>query len=120
MADTPQERHPSQKDRLNRTAPRQRLESCPMSVHVSLPLTLRRFCDNLESVEITADTVGDAITALHHRFNGIRERLLDETGNIRGSVLIFVNQEDIRFLDQQRTPLKSGDQLSIIPAFAGG
>ncbi len=91
-----------------------------MSVHVSLPLTLRRFCDNLESVEVTASTVGDAIGALHDRFNGIRERLLDESGNVRGSVLIFVNQEDIRFLDQQQTQLKSGDQLSIIPAFAGG
>ena len=91
-----------------------------MSIHVALPLTLRRFCDNLESVEVSAETVGEAIIALHHRFNGIRERLLDDSGNIRGSVLIFVNQEDIRFLDQQCTPLKSGDQVSIIPAFAGG
>lgn len=91
-----------------------------MPVHVSLPPTLRRFCDNHDSVEVVADTVGDAIQALHARFNGIRERLLDDTGNLRGSVLIFVNQEDIRFLEQSRTPLKSGDQLSIIPAFAGG
>ncbi len=92
----------------------------PTSVRISLPPTLRRFCDNHESVEVAAGTVGDAIEALHARFNGIRERLLDEAGNIRGSVLVFVNQEDIRFLDQSRTPLKPGDELSIIPAFAGG
>lgn len=91
-----------------------------MSVRISLPPTLRRFCDNLDSVEVAAGTVGDAIEALQSRFNGIRERLLDEAGNIRGSVLVFVNQEDIRFLEQNRTPLKSGDELSIIPAFAGG
>ena len=91
-----------------------------MPVHVSLPPTLRRFCDDLESVEVAAGTVGEAIEALHARFNGVRERLLDEAGNLRGSVLIFVNQEDIRFLDQCRTPLKPGDHLSIIPAFAGG
>jgi len=69
---------------------------------------------------VTAKTVGEAIAALHDRFNGIRERLLDESGDIRGSVLVFVNQEDIRFLDQQQTVLNPGDQISIIPAFAGG
>ena len=91
-----------------------------MSIHISLPPTLRRFCDNLDSVDVAASTVGDAIEALHCRFNGIRERLLDDAGQVRGSVLVFVNQEDIRFLQHTGTPLKSGDQLSIIPAFAGG
>lgn len=91
-----------------------------MSVRVFLTPTLRRFCDNLESVEVVAATVGDAIEALHARFNGIRDRVLDDTGNIRGSVLVFVNHEDIRFLELHRTPLKPGDELSIIPAYAGG
>jgi len=91
-----------------------------MSVRVSLPPTLRRFCDNQESVELSAATVGEALDLLQARFNGIRERLLDGTGNVRGSVLVFVNQEDIRFLEHQRTPLNPGDEISIIPAFAGG
>ena len=91
-----------------------------MSVRVSLPPTLRRFCDDQESVEVAAATVSEAIDALHARFNGIRERLLDDAGDVRGSVLVFVNQEDIRFLDRSRTSLKPGDVLSIIPAFAGG
>ena len=91
-----------------------------MSVHVSLPPTLRRFCDNQESIELPAATVGEALELLQARFNGIRERLLDGAGNVRGSVLVFVNQEDIRFLEHQRTALKPGDQISIIPAFAGG
>jgi molybdopterin converting factor small subunit len=91
-----------------------------MAIRVHLTPTLRRFCDNLECVEVVAGTVGDAIEALHARYNGIRERVLDEAGNVRGSVLIFVNHEDIRFLEFNRTPLKSGDELSIIPAYAGG
>lgn len=91
-----------------------------MPIQVFLPPTLRRFCDNLDTVEVKARTVADAIEALHARFNGIRERLLDDAGHVRGSVLVFVNHEDIRFLDHSRTPLKSGDQLSLIPAFAGG
>jgi len=91
-----------------------------MPIRVTLPPTLRRFCDNRESVEVAAATVADAIEALHARFNGVRERLLDETGNLRGSVLVFVNHEDIRFLEHQRTPLKPGDEVTFIPAFAGG
>ena len=94
------------------------LETTP--IQVFLPPPLRRFCDNLDSVEVFASTVAEAIEALHGRFNGIRERLLDDAGDLRGSVLFFVNQEDVRFLELSRTPLKSGDQLSIIPAFAGG
>ena len=57
---------------------------------------------------------------MHGRFNGIRDRLCDERGRLRGSVLVCVNNEDIRFLKSQDTPLRPGDEVSIIPAFAGG
>lgn len=89
-------------------------------VEVLIPPTLRRFCGGTERVEVTAGTVASAIDQLHDRFNGIRERLVESKGTIRGSVLIFVNEEDIRFLQNQETVLQDGDRLSIIPAFAGG
>lgn len=71
-------------------------------------------------VHVRAGTVADVLTQLQGRFNGIRERLCDERGQVRGSVLVFVNDEDIRFLQAQDTALKPGDEVSIIPAFAGG
>lgn len=91
-----------------------------MSIKVRIPLTLRRLTGHEEVVELNAATVGEMVDALHARFNGIRDRLIDERGSIRGSVLVFVNDEDIRFLQNERTPLRDGDEISIIPAFAGG
>ena len=92
-----------------------------MSVRVRIPLTLRRLTHEQEIIEVQAATVAGAIDALHARFNGIRDRLLDKsTGRVRGSVLVFVNDEDIRFLENEQTPLKDGDEISIVPAFAGG
>jgi MoaD family protein len=91
-----------------------------MTVRVRIPLTLRRLTGHEETVELSAATVAELIDALHSRFNGIRDRLCDGRGAVRGSVLIFVNDEDIRFLQNERTPLKDGDEVSIIPAFAGG
>jgi molybdopterin synthase sulfur carrier subunit len=64
--------------------------------------------------------VSDTISRLHRRFNGIRDRLCDDRGRLRDSVPVFVNDEDIRFLREQSTPLQPGDEVSIIPAFAGG
>ena len=90
-------------------------------VTVRIPLTLRRLTHEQELVDVQAATVAGAIDALHARFNGIRVRVVDKTtGRVRGSVLIFVNDEDIRFLQNEQTPLKDGDEISIIPAFAGG
>lgn len=89
-------------------------------VRISIPPTLRKLCGGEDTVNVRAGTVADAIGQLHNRFNGIRDRLCDDGGRIRGSVLVFVNEEDIRFLREQDTPLKPGDEVSIIPAFAGG
>ena len=91
-----------------------------MSIKVRIPLTLRRLTGEQEIVEVKAATVADAVDAMHARYNGIRDRILDSTGHIRGSVLVFVNEEDIRFLQNENTPLKDGDEISIVPAFAGG
>ena len=91
-----------------------------MSVRVRIPLTLRRLTSEQEVIEVQAATVAAAIEAMHARYNGIRDRIMDKTGRVRGSVLVFVNDEDIRFLQNESTPLKDGDEISIVPAFAGG
>jgi len=91
-----------------------------MSVRVTLPPTLRRICGGEDQLRVRPGTVSDLLTQLQQRYNGVRERLCDERGQIRGSVLVFVNDEDIRFLRHQQTELRPGDEVSIIPAFAGG
>ena len=91
-----------------------------MPIKVRIPTPLRKLTNNEELVEVTAATIGDAITDLQNRYPGIKERLLDETGAVRRFVNVYVNEEDIRFLQNQNTPIKDGDEISIIPAIAGG
>ncbi len=91
-----------------------------MPTKVRIPTPLRKLTNNEDVVEINAATVGDAIAELQARYPGIRERLLDESGAVRRFVNVYVNEEDIRFLQNQQTRLKDGDELSIIPAIAGG
>ena len=87
---------------------------------VRIPTPLRKLTNNEELVEVNANSVGAAITELQTRYPGIKERLVDETGAIRRFVNVYVNEEDIRFLQNQETPLKGSDEISIIPAIAGG
>ena len=87
---------------------------------VRIPTPLRKLTNNEELIEVTAATVGGAILELQTLFPGIQERLLDENGGVRRFVNVYVNEEDIRFLQNKETPLKSGDEISIIPAIAGG
>jgi sulfur-carrier protein len=91
-----------------------------MSVLISIPPTLRKLCGGEDTVRVHPGTLSDAIDQLRQRFNGIHERLCDERGDVRGSVLVFVNDQDIRFLQHQNTPLRAGDEVSFVPAFAGG
>ena len=91
-----------------------------MSAKVRIPTPLRKLTNNEEVVEVNASTIGAAFIELQARFPGIRERLLDEQGAVRRFVNVYVNEEDIRFLQNQDTPVKSGDEISIIPAIAGG
>ena len=91
-----------------------------MPAKVRIPTPLRKLTNNEELVEVTAATVGDAIKELQSRFPGIEERLVDEKGEVRRFVNVYVNEEDIRFLQNRATPLKDGDEISIIPAIAGG
>jgi molybdopterin synthase sulfur carrier subunit len=91
-----------------------------MPTTVRIPTPLRKLTNNEEIVEVKPGTVGAAFDELQNRYPGIKERLLDETGAVRRFVNVYVNEEDIRFLDNQQTPVKEGDEISIIPAIAGG
>jgi molybdopterin synthase sulfur carrier subunit len=95
-------------------------QSQTMAVKVRIPTPLRKLTNNEEVVEVNAGTVGGVIAELQARYPGIKERLLDESGAVRRFVNVYVNEEDIRFLQNQETVVKSGDEISIIPAIAGG
>tara|TARA_A100001037_G_C14863755_1_gene506404 strand:+ start:408 stop:683 length:276 start_codon:yes stop_codon:yes gene_type:complete len=91
-----------------------------MAATVRIPTPLRKLTNEQETVEVESATIGTAVEELEGKFPGIKERLVDEEGEIRRFVNVYVNEEDIRFLENQNTPLKDGDDVSIIPAIAGG
>ena len=91
-----------------------------MSKKVRIPTPLRKLTNNEEVVEINAATIGEALIELQTRFPGIQERLVDDKGEVRRFVNVYLNEEDIRFLQGRATALKDGDEISIIPAIAGG
>jgi molybdopterin synthase sulfur carrier subunit len=91
-----------------------------MAIMVRIPSPLRKLTGGQSEVEAKADSIGNLISALDASYPGMKERLCDETGTVRRFVNIYVNEEDIRFLTHQDTPLKDGDQVSIVPAIAGG
>lgn len=91
-----------------------------MPANVRIPTPLRKLTNDEELVQVKPGTIADAINELQTRFPGIKERLIDESGAVRRFVNVYVNEEDIRFLQNQDTPLKDGDEISIIPAIAGG
>jgi len=91
-----------------------------MAAKVRIPTPLRKLTNNEELVEVNAPSVGAAIVELQSRYPGIKERLLDEKGEVRRFVNVYVNEEDIRFLKGKETSLKDGDEVSIVPAIAGG
>ena len=91
-----------------------------MPIKVRIPTPLRKLTHDSELVEVNAATISDAIAELQSRYPGIKERLVDESGAVRRFVNVYLNEEDIRFLQNQQTPVKDGDEISIIPAIAGG
>ena len=91
-----------------------------MAITVHIPAPLRKLTDNQNEVEVDAATAGDLVDNLESAYTGIKEKIVDENGEIRRYVNIYVNDEDIRFLDGPETLLSNGDSLSIVPAIAGG
>lgn len=91
-----------------------------MAVSVSIPTPLRALTGQKDTVEVEAKDIQAMLGELEKEFPGIQERLVDEKGEVRRFVNIYVGGEDIRFLQNQQTPLKAGDEVSIVPAIAGG
>jgi molybdopterin synthase sulfur carrier subunit len=91
-----------------------------MAISVLIPTPLRTLTNGQETVAVEAATVADLIKGLERDYPGMGNRLTDDGGNLRRFINIYVNGEDIRFLQSADTPLKEGDEVSIVPAIAGG
>lgn len=91
-----------------------------MGVKVRIPTPLQALTGNNAEVVAAGGTIQEVIDSLEAQYGGLKERICDEAGKVRRFVNIYVNEEDIRFLQGETTPLKDGDEISIIPAIAGG
>lgn len=91
-----------------------------MAVVVRIPTPLQKFTKNQSAVQVESSTIQDLVNDLEQNFPGLRERLCDENGAIRKFINLYLNDEDIRFIDGEKTTLKDGDEVAIIPAIAGG
>jgi len=91
-----------------------------MSVEVRIPTPLRRVTNGDDKASVEGDTLARVIDSLESQYPGIKERLCDETGDLRHFVNIYINGEDVRFLQGLDTSTKTGDEISIVPAVAGG
>jgi len=87
---------------------------------VRIPTPLRKLTNEIEVVQTAGSNVGEVLEHLDQAFPGLKERICDDAGNVRRFVNIFVNDEDIRFMDDKSTPVKETDEISIVPAIAGG
>ncbi len=90
----------------------------PNTIHIPTPL--RPFTDKHESVEVNGGTVGELLADLTKRYEGLRKHLYADDGRLRNFVNVYLNDEDIRYLQKEKTPVKPGDSLSIVPSVAGG
>jgi molybdopterin converting factor small subunit len=91
-----------------------------MAVKVMIPTPLRAYAGKQASVDVQAATVGEALTALTGQFGELKKHLFTDDGRLRSFVNVYVNDEDIRYLQKDKTQVKEGDTISIVPSIAGG
>lgn len=91
-----------------------------MSIRVRVPTPLRKLTGEKGEIEAKGGNISELIEDIENRYPGLKERIYDETGEIRRFINIYVNEEDIRFIDGKKTKVADGDEVSIIPAIAGG
>ncbi|HVX86121.1 MAG TPA: MoaD/ThiS family protein [Phycisphaerae bacterium] len=91
-----------------------------MAVKVRIPTPLRTLTNGVDIVELQGSTVGGLLNELSGKFEGMDKRLFKQPGELNRFVNVYVNDEDIRFLENLETPIKDGDDVSIVPAIAGG
>lgn len=87
---------------------------------ILIPTPLRQFADKKDAVEVSGATVGEALTALTAAHPDMKKNLFTDEGKLRSFVNVYVNDEDIRFLDKDKTAVAAGDTISIVPSIAGG
>ena len=87
---------------------------------ILIPTPLRQYAEKNNSVEVSGSTVGEALANLTTQFPDLRKNLYNDEGKLRSFVNVYVNDEDIRFLEETATPVKAADEISIVPAIAGG
>jgi molybdopterin synthase sulfur carrier subunit len=90
-----------------------------MAIEVRIPTILRTYTDGAKQVEGTGDTLGELFIDLEQRHGGLQDRLVDN-GSLRRFVNVYLNDEDVRFLNGLETPVKDGDKVTVLPAVAGG
>lgn len=91
-----------------------------MAIKVQIPAPLRSLTGGADEVKVEAADVASLVDALEVLYPGLKGRLYDESGELRGYVRVFVNEEDVRFLEGKKTALAPGDTVAIVPAIAGG
>ena len=91
-----------------------------MPVKIHIPTPLRPYTDKLDVVEIDGNTIGELLNNLTAKFDGLKQHLFNSEGKMRSFVNVYLNDEDIRYLQKDQTPVKAGDTVSIIPSVAGG
>jgi molybdopterin converting factor small subunit len=91
-----------------------------MAVEVRLPTLLRAAADGAATVQASGTTVGEVFTEIVGVYPGLKGQLIDDTGSLHKFVNVYVNDDDIRYLDQLETRITEGDEISILPAVAGG
>ena len=91
-----------------------------MASKVRIPTPLRKLTDGQQEVAVDGKTVGEVLKHLEKKYPGIKDRIFDESGSVRRFVNIYINEEDIRFLKNLQSSVKDGDEISIVPAIAGG
>jgi len=91
-----------------------------MSIKVRIPTPLQKLTQNKAEIECSGCSIRELIDNLEKDYPGLKERFYDENGKLRRFINIYVNEEDIRFLQKDQTVLKDGDEVSVIPAIAGG
>ena len=91
-----------------------------MSIVVRIPNPLRRITGGQDKITADGNNLREVIDSIDGQFNGIKERMCDDSGELRNFVNVYVNGEDVRFLDGLNTETNTGDEISIVPAVAGG
>jgi molybdopterin converting factor small subunit len=91
-----------------------------MANKILIPTPLRQFTGRLDAVEVEGSTIGELLVDLTTKHQGLKPHLYDAQGRLRSFVNVYLNDEDIRYLEKEKTPVKPGDAISIVPSVAGG